>query len=129
MREIKFRGIDIYTRKFVYGNLIDNGVENNPTFFILTQDKSTYDELDDVFRESIGQFTGLKDKNGKEIYEGDIVSLDKKEHYIIKFEHGCFVGNPVKSNSSLYSFTILNRNYLQYEVIGNIHQNPELLNK
>ena len=80
----------------------------------------------DVIPETVGQYTGLTDKNGKRIFEGDIVSLVKHDGLIYKVVYvpcryelvnskgvNCFVLDIYKSEN--------------IEVIGNIHDNPELL--
>jgi len=72
-------------------------------------------ELSDDF--GLMQYTGLKDKNGKEIYESDIVARDdSRETHEIIFEHGSF---KEKGSTWLYSTS--------WEIIGNIYENPELL--
>ena len=69
----------------------------------------------------IMQFTGLKDKNGKEIFEGDIVTKSLKDC-------GRIIGNfLVKWNLPNVGFDITGTGGHQYEVIGNIYENPELL--
>ena len=80
-----------------------------------------------VEEETIGQYTGLHDKNGKEIYEGDIVEITRPcilERGEVKFINGCFA---IKSKDTLLMLYQCEINNFKLKVIGNIYDNPELL--
>lgn len=75
--------------------------------------------------ETVGQYTGLTDKNGKKIFEGDIVSItDINEKFICVWEKHNF---EYEFQSKTMSFGICGVHKDEIEVIGNIHDNPELL--
>ena len=76
------------------------------------------------------QSTGLVDKNGKEIFEGDILT-DGSIKYLVRFEKekACFIMKPILCGKTLLKdYEKLDRRYMHYyEIIGNIYENPELL--
>ena len=78
--------------------------------------------IKEIYPETIGQYTGLTDKNGKKIFEGDIVK-NSIGTFIVKFLYGTFCCSLIEENYLTELCSIHN----QCEVIGNIHDNPELL--
>ena len=126
MREIKFRGICKNSIKWVYGYFVNYARVNRDGFFetIITLDNDRCESKPHlVLKETVGQFTGLHDKNGKEIYEGDIVCLtDRPKPVPVVFKEGCFYTPDVGGNYRLGGW---DKNRI--EVIGNIYENPELL--
>lgn len=80
-----------------------------------------------VNKETVGQYTGLKDENEVEIYEGDIVLITRPcilEKGEVKFINGCFA---IKSKDTLLMLYQCEINNFKLEIIGNIYDNPELL--
>lgn len=116
MREILFRGKRIDSGEWVYGTMYKIAKDLNP--FILTGGKwgCSYQ----VDEETVDQYTGLKDKNGNLIFDGDILSLPNGRQYVVIFEDGAFI---------LENTGIPMRFANKFEVIGNVHDNPELLEK
>jgi len=117
MREIKFRAW--YANQEMHYGIAP--IDNKYYIFFETQKRNAHDlQINRAI--SIMQYTGLKDKNGKDIYEGDIVKHATDEGvYKVIFEDGGFY---VK-NLFEYDFQTINEYPL--EVIGNIYENPELL--
>lgn len=150
-RQIKFRGKDRRTGNWVYGDLLapitgcrivsyreeDNGA-------MKCADYDYHDVLDDT----VGQFTGLLDRNGKEIYEGDILKgttylygydLPNGEQFdykgFVEWQSQCDVGlcwilTDLEQQGAWHLNQTVHRNCIDYStgtVIGNIHDNPELM--
>ena len=133
MREILFRGKRIDNGEWVMGNLFIPDKPDTPTQICIGTNiiRITYD----VIPETVGEYTGLTDKNGKKIFEGDIVHLyggkDTSTRFInyialVIFAHGGFCaidGTPDDYAVCRFDFASSHN----CKIIGNIYDNPELI--
>ena len=136
MREIMFRGKRLDNGEWVEGwyqpeTTIKHWDGRQETIGFTITYKVEEGFLEDTLVDSstVGQYTGLKDKNGKRIFEGDILLLDDIKG-IVNYGTGCFC---VKLSAPDYLYRnnpaidIVLNEYPGVEIIGNIHDNPELL--
>lgn len=124
MRTIKFRGKRLLSDDWEYGNLIQRPDGAN---FIETGDL----RICPVQDFTVGQFTGLIDKDGNEIFEGDVIHDDYYNKHLIQYDEreACFVACllPITKFSLRGNVSQNWINEFDKVVIGNIYDNPELL--
>ena len=131
MREILFRGKRLDNGDWVYGYYVHIGPVSCQRAYIIPEYASSL-YVNEVDPSTVGQYTGLKDKNGKRIFDGDVAKVlqgkDKDIAYV-GFENGAFMLYPKTGN--IYERTLWEYWYNDWdvEVIGNITDNPELLEK
>ena len=120
MREILFRGKRMDDGEWMCGNLTvwsDGGAS-------IDKEPTEASPLYAVIPETVGQYTGLTDKNGKKIFEGDIINIVYPDtivrNAVINYVGASFYGD---NRFDLWELD----GYISLEVIGNIHDNPELL--
>jgi uncharacterized phage protein (TIGR01671 family) len=130
MREIKFRGKRIDNGEWICGDLTQSYPNDYPPEIKVTwwERKEGFYSTNPVILETVGQYTGLKDKNGVKIYEGDI-SESLAGAFVVEWIDDitrfciCWC-----VNKKLYDKIPLTKELAEMaEVIGNIHDNPELL--
>ena len=124
-RAIKFRGKSIYDEKWLLGSLIkieEDRYAVSPNLNDIEIGKSI--GLYEVYSETVGQFTGLFDKNGKEIYEGDILNNGQRNYFVCwNSERGAWW---LKNKDLIYT-TPLGFLSIELFVVGNIYDNPDLI--
>lgn len=125
MREIKFRGKNDFNDEWYYGYLFLNKTEDGYCVGYLH-------DYADVIKSTVGQFTGLLDSNGKEIYEGDILRFappwrweeDERRNGVVVYK--CY-GFRIEYSDTSEALFNLAANEVPYTIIGNVHDNPNLL--
>ena len=123
MREIKFRAW--HKEKKIIGKVLGIDILHKEIYFS-NENINCYEctEFKDI---ELMQYTGLKDKNNKEIYEGDILSDgNNKKPYKVIFENGSFRAE-FEGDFEEYSFDLIDVVAQGCEVVGNIYENPELI--
>ena len=147
MREIKFRAMtrppeDFGGRHFTSEMVYGTGFLKDPvnTWLVSSNEKEAlaFGTTKKIVKpETVGQFTGLNDKNGKEIYEGDIAySQSRCFTVIIKYGEAKYIGVGVTLAGIIVQYIgghkkeepfMIYSGKNDWEIIGNIHENPELL--
>ena len=135
MREILFRGKRTINGDWVYGDFVHGNERKSLRDIIFVYDSETQSfNYYEINQSTLGQYTGLTDKNGKRIFEGDIV---KAQDEILGSPFCDGMNGKVVYDEAAYFIELkdhMNSQWLYdecavYEVIGNIHDNPELLEK
>lgn len=146
MHEVLFRGKEVADGKWIEGfysaeeyNPYSGEVEHIPRIQIIGKCVSL-----GVIPETVGQYTGLTDKNGRKIFEGDIldvssdvayggVAVHRLGYFVVEFHNGCFMKSAL-DDPQLSFFDNAKRKGLYHfistdihKIVGNIHDNPELL--
>lgn len=128
MREILFRGKRKDNEEWAEGCLLHDSEQNESYIAECFEDRAAY--IREVIPETVGQYTGVTDKYDKKIFDGDI--LEFSDRFVIVFWHvhlGCWDSRFLKftnKENGRDDMSPLNWDY-KSKVIGNIHDNPELL--
>ncbi|EPX6914732.1 YopX family protein [Listeria monocytogenes] len=125
MRGIEFRGKIVGAEGFVYGKLLAPLASGNAYIAYDVNEVRSFvyiSRSEKVDPETVGQYTGLKDKYGKKIFEGDICWEEHNECYgVVKFEDAKFLYLWENIAEDLWEVAD------SIEIYGNIHENPELM--
>lgn len=120
-REILFRGKSAVDNEWVEGYYFKTQIGEKEVHCITPFDKYVDRRIYQIIPETVGQYTGLTDRNGTRIFEGDIVEYEGKRYRIDYLTHYARF-SAVKPNTVFCVFA-----YQRGEVIGNVHDDPEMI--
>ena len=128
-RDIVFRGARVCDGQFVNGSLVEvNGeCDSNESVphIVISYGPDTFDWFE-VDPETVGQYTGIDDREGEKIFEGDIFKIGAENNiYTVRFDYGCFLA--YEDDVQVGILAELSTMFIKK--IGNIYDNPELLNR
>ena len=132
MREIKFRGLTS-DNEWIYGDLIHDRPNETAYYKEFSQRISWDYSNQPVKNGTVGQFTGLTDVNDKEIYEGDIIAFDDNDGLseswiaLIKFIDYAWQCVDIFTSEDMFIEDMQNDDIVEGVIIGNIHDNPEMV--
>ena len=126
-REIKFRGKRPDTMEWAVGSLVEcfNGKTGIVSMTKYSEENGIKAIIDEVYPDTIGQYTGLKDKNGEEICEGDVLTDKFGSIGVVEWRNCGFVVN--FGDVDIFLISDCFDDSYQMWAIGNMHDNPELL--
>ena len=133
MREILFRGKRLDNGEWIQGDIVQFPVHG---VVRIVEQESSYKDAE-VDSDTVGQFTGLTDKNGRKIFEGDIIHLEYSQVFFggvyfgeytaeVSYKEGCFITDGINNGDEIET-PLSGFDNDELEIIGNIHDNPELL--
>ena len=133
MREILFRGKRLDNGEWIQGDIVQFPVHG---VVRIVEQESSYKDAE-VDSDTVGQFTGLTDKNGRKIFEGDIIHLEYSQVFFggvyfgeytaeVSYKEGCFITDGTNNGDEIET-PLSGFDNDEVEIIGNIHDNPELL--
>lgn len=133
-RTIKFRGKSLQTGEWFYGYLQQYQEKHAKILCICATSIRTWKDalLYEIYPETVGQFTGLLDKNGKEIYEGDILCYIDDSGHIHTWEVVCEIAcmklrREKGAIGRIPNTPMFNHDTRKMHIIGNVYDHPELL--
>ena len=120
MREIIFRGKRLNDGEWVEGNFV-KGCIDDFAYIVEFGNKDLCRNYVEVIPETVGQYTGFDDKNGKKVFEGDILKAE-----IWWEQGGCYPHTETRFIEATFP-NMYKNHFEKFEVVGNIYDNPELL--